>query len=372
MARPKLLLADGSATMQRVIELTFADEDVQVVTVGDGAEAMARIPIERPDIVLADIGMTKHSGYEVAAFVKSRPDLAHIPVILLAGAFEPVDEGRAAQSGCSGVLVKPFEPAHVIARVRNLVGGVRSTPAHQGIAGVQRPAARVAGPRHGELPARPDVGTIDIGDVESGAAAVRTGSAGPWRVEGPEGPADAGVSLDDYFDRLDETFAALDGGASNEAPDSRHARLPPALQEGPVMERELDWIDPQFRTSAPAPSREAGASEDDGPPTPTLADLLGETSAFPSLPIDLPLQDGPVVPPAAPPAAAPEVPGVIAGRIEDALVERVTARVLEQLSPGAGLAMPPIVARVVAEVAERLVREEIEGIRGKGMGGRAK
>ena len=71
-----------------------------MVAVGDGEQAIARIPIERPDIVLADIGMPKRSGYDVAAFVKGRPDLAHIPVLLLAGAFEPVDEARA-RSRCS-------------------------------------------------------------------------------------------------------------------------------------------------------------------------------------------------------------------------------------------------------------------------------
>ena len=69
----KLLLADDSVTIQRVVELTFSGEDVQVVTVGDGEQAIARIPIELPDIVLADIGMPKRSGYDVAAFVKGRP-----------------------------------------------------------------------------------------------------------------------------------------------------------------------------------------------------------------------------------------------------------------------------------------------------------
>src|SRR4029453_11954828 len=90
----KLLLADDSVTIQRVVELTFSGEDVQVITVGDGEQAIARIPIERPDIVLADIGMPKRSGYDVSAFVKNRPDLWHIPVLLLAGAFEPVDDAR--------------------------------------------------------------------------------------------------------------------------------------------------------------------------------------------------------------------------------------------------------------------------------------
>ncbi len=97
------------------------------MTVGDGEQAIARIPIERPDIVLADIGMPKRSGYDVAAFVKGRSDLSHIPVLLLAGAFEPVDETRARQVDCDGVLVKPFEPQQVIARVRELIESSRAT-----------------------------------------------------------------------------------------------------------------------------------------------------------------------------------------------------------------------------------------------------
>jgi len=53
----KLLLADDSVTIQRVIELTFSGENVDVLAVSDGEQAIARIAAERPDIVLADIGM---------------------------------------------------------------------------------------------------------------------------------------------------------------------------------------------------------------------------------------------------------------------------------------------------------------------------
>src|SRR3954468_2449492 len=94
----KLLLADDSVTIQRVIEMTFAGEDIQVLTVGDGEEAIARIPIEKPDIVLADIAMPKRSGYEVSAFVKGNAGLANTPVLLLAGAFEPVDDAKAKEA----------------------------------------------------------------------------------------------------------------------------------------------------------------------------------------------------------------------------------------------------------------------------------
>ena len=121
----KLLLADDSVTIQRVIELTFADEDVQVRAVGDGKKAIASIQCRSPDIVLADVGMPERDGYEVAAFIKGNPQLANIPVLLLTGAFEPIDETRARAVGCDGVLVKPFEPQMVINRVKDLLAGRR-------------------------------------------------------------------------------------------------------------------------------------------------------------------------------------------------------------------------------------------------------
>src|SRR5262245_15442131 len=99
-----LLLADDSVTIQRVIELTFADQDIHVVAVGDGDAAIATVEQTRPDIVLADIAMPGKTGYEVARFVKQSPHLKHIPVVLLTGAFEPLDQTRAKEAGCDGVL----------------------------------------------------------------------------------------------------------------------------------------------------------------------------------------------------------------------------------------------------------------------------
>ncbi len=62
------------------------------MAVGDGQQAIERVQADRPDIVLADVGMPERDGYEVAAFIKGDPQLAHIPVLLLTGAFEPIDE----------------------------------------------------------------------------------------------------------------------------------------------------------------------------------------------------------------------------------------------------------------------------------------
>jgi CheY-like chemotaxis protein len=79
----KLLLADDSVTVQRVIELTFADEGMHVIAVGDGRQAIERVESERPDIVLADVSMPELDGYAVAAHVKNAPHLSQIPVVLM-------------------------------------------------------------------------------------------------------------------------------------------------------------------------------------------------------------------------------------------------------------------------------------------------
>jgi CheY-like chemotaxis protein len=123
-----LLLADDSVTIQRVIELTFAHEDVRVVSVSDGRRAVQWMETEWPDIVLVDVEVPEMDGYAVCAHVKQSSRLHDVPVLLLAGAFEPVDEARAKSIGCDGVLVKPFEPQQLVSRVKGLLAG-RQAPA---------------------------------------------------------------------------------------------------------------------------------------------------------------------------------------------------------------------------------------------------
>jgi CheY-like chemotaxis protein len=117
----KILLADDSITIQKVIELTFSDEDFEVVTVGNGRLAVERVADVRPDVVLCDIIMPEKDGYEVCDYIKKNPSLSHIPVLLLTGAFEPFDQERANRVGCDGFLAKPFEPQTLIAKVKDLL-----------------------------------------------------------------------------------------------------------------------------------------------------------------------------------------------------------------------------------------------------------
>ncbi|MFN2404481.1 MAG: PleD family two-component system response regulator [Pyrinomonadaceae bacterium] len=125
LAGRKLLLADDSATIQKVIDLTFADEGVQVVSVGNGREAIDRLPEINPDVVLVDVFMPAPNGYEVCEYVKTNEQFKHIPVMLLVGSFEPFDEAEARRVGADDILTKPFQS---IRRLIDRVGALVSSP----------------------------------------------------------------------------------------------------------------------------------------------------------------------------------------------------------------------------------------------------
>jgi CheY-like chemotaxis protein len=122
-----ILLADDSVTIQKVVELTFLDEDFRVVAVGDGAEAIRQLPDAAPDVVIADVHMPGADGYEVAdAVQKNRPGT---PVLLLVGTFEVFDPDRASAAGASGHLKKPFDSQELLRRVKDLLSGAAPAPA---------------------------------------------------------------------------------------------------------------------------------------------------------------------------------------------------------------------------------------------------
>jgi len=121
-----ILLADDSVTIQKVVELTFLDEDFEVITLGDGSEAISRLETTAPDLVIADVHMPGADGYEVAAAARRlRPGT---PVLLLVGTFEVYDEERAAEAGASGHLKKPFDSQELLRRAQELIGAGTSRP----------------------------------------------------------------------------------------------------------------------------------------------------------------------------------------------------------------------------------------------------
>ena len=115
----RLLLADDSITIQKVVELVLAEEDFEIKSVGNGEDALNAVGSFNPDIVLADIDMPRMNGYQLCDKIKKNPNTAGVIVILLAGAFEPIDEDLAREVGADDSIVKPFESQELISKINS-------------------------------------------------------------------------------------------------------------------------------------------------------------------------------------------------------------------------------------------------------------
>lgn len=135
----RILLADDSHTIRKVVELTFADTDYQVVAVQNGDLALQKIRENRPDIILLDVIMPGKDGYDVCDLVKSDPNLSSIPVLLMAGSFEPYDKERALRVGSDGYLPKPFDSRSLVTRVKELLDAARQRTAPIAAAAAEEP-----------------------------------------------------------------------------------------------------------------------------------------------------------------------------------------------------------------------------------------
>jgi len=169
-----ILVADDNSNIQKMVGIALKDQGIEVVAVGNGEAAVRRIPDVHPDLVLADVFMPVKNGYEVCEFVKKDQRFSHIPVILLVGAFDPLDEHEAQRVGADGVLKKPFVPPEPLismvksALSRSAGGSGRPRP----IPMPKRPVARPGGaniPNVEATPATPagfETGTSEAGPTQ--------------------------------------------------------------------------------------------------------------------------------------------------------------------------------------------------------------
>jgi CheY-like chemotaxis protein len=117
-----VLVADDSLTIRKVVGMLFATEDFALTAVDNGLDAVAKARELRPDLVLADCMMPGKNGYEVCQDLKNDPSTSHIPVLLLAGNFEPFDAAKAQAVGANGHIPKPFDSTTFMDKVRASVG----------------------------------------------------------------------------------------------------------------------------------------------------------------------------------------------------------------------------------------------------------
>ncbi|MEE9522086.1 MAG: response regulator [candidate division NC10 bacterium] len=119
--KAQVLVADDSATIQKVVELTLSRAGVELIQARSGKEALQKARDLKPDLMLIDHSMPDQSGQELCAEVRQDPGLKDVPIILMAAALEPVDEAAIRGAGASDVVTKPFESQTLIDKVKQLL-----------------------------------------------------------------------------------------------------------------------------------------------------------------------------------------------------------------------------------------------------------
>ncbi len=316
----KILLADDSLTIQKVVELTLAGTDYELTCVSNGQKALETLRHLRPDLILADVVMPEKNGYEVCEAVKADPDTSGIPVLLLSGTFEPFDRDRADHVRADRVVSKPFDAPHLLDEIDSLLSP-DSGAAPRDSSSTRR--------RHDEASFLDDT-------IPTGAA---TRGSDDFELE---------VLTESFVPQAEEAPRPASGNASG---DSRAAGAEPAPSEGfaggPVFLAASE--SPSGREETPdrlsveeaAPESSPSASAGEGPGIEEIS--AEEAAAF---------FDGP----AGPVPQAPVSPPLVSDLTEEQ-IERIAALVVAKLSDRV---LREIVWEVVPEVAETVVKRRIE------------
>jgi CheY-like chemotaxis protein len=408
----RILLADDSVTIQKVIELTFMDEDYEVRAVSNGDEAVALLSSLNPDFVIADVHMPGANGYEVCRRAKQiRPDL---PVLLLVGTFEPFDEAQARAVGADSHLKKPFDSQELLQRVEELLAS--KAPAAATAAAPEATAPQAvpdwlaasaapdfaaapdlsAEPSWGQ-PAEPAWGNFELEPEPASPFAAPTAAATPAAQEpfdhepsfslepdpGFQVEAEPVFSLDadePSFGVREDVFGAPSELSLDETPQDRYVFDQEPAAEEPVAEEPaaaaagFNWtpepepfhfeppaapawapavpeplIEPQLQWSEPEPFAALEAEPFAATPEPE--------PAFPPGPTMAPVYEPePVYAAQASQEASHEASGNGHGRLSDDDVDRIARRVVELLGDRA---VRDVAWEVIPDMAEVIIRDRL-------------
>jgi CheY-like chemotaxis protein len=364
----RILLADDSVTIQKVIELTFMDGDYEVRAVGNGDEAIALLDSVDPEVVIADVHMPGANGYEVARRAKAlRRDR---PVLLLVGTFEPFDEAEARACGADRHLKKPFDSQELLQIVDDLLASgspALLAPAPPSLAEDPFPGLAPAAPLAtvpAAAPAPPAPPAPPANDPFGGFAFPAAPPVDPFPAfapppsqAAPAAPATPAAAAEPIF-----TFA------DDPPPGVEPAYLPPAEPVWSTFEVEEDAPLPPLSEAdlglriEPEPLFDLGA-EEVTPLAPAAEPSFEPVPAAPWTPAvfpEAPAAATPTAPTSAPavasaPAAAPAAPAADYA-LTDADVDRIARRVIELIGDRP---VRDVAWEVIPDLAEVVIRDRI-------------
>jgi len=120
-ARPLILVADDNADVLGLVKAVLERSGFDVVTVSDGAQALASVDQRKPDLAVLDITMPEIDGLEVLRRLRADVRTSGLPVVLLSAQAQEADVVRGFATGASAYLKKPFSPRELTERVAGLL-----------------------------------------------------------------------------------------------------------------------------------------------------------------------------------------------------------------------------------------------------------
>jgi len=341
-----LLLADDSVTIQKVVAIIFATEDYRITSVDNGEDALRRARETRPDIVLADAVMPRMNGYELCQAMKADPQLADVPVLILAGTFEPFDEARARAAHADGHISKPFESHALLARVRELVEGVTAEPPPQPYPRAPAPTQSPRVPPPGPPPGPPRR-AVPPPFAPPPRPALRAGVTIPSGAGARPGPLPVPGS------RVPGLHPPMPGVPRPSAGAVRPPPFPPAGSTARAAS-------PGPRPFAPAPPRNVAPVRPPPPPEPFgFAPPMAADDDWSDVSTgEIALRPPPQAPPQAPRREAPSAPAAPQAAVAPADGGEAALRLA--LSQASREVIERIAWEVVPQLAEVIIREHVE------------
>lgn len=121
---PKILIVDDEPHIRLLLEQTLEElenEGVELLTAGNGKEALETVKLEKPSLVFLDIMMPRMNGFDVCRAIKNDLGLIGVPVVLLTAKGQEFDRQKGNEAGADLYMTKPFDPDEVLAKAREIL-----------------------------------------------------------------------------------------------------------------------------------------------------------------------------------------------------------------------------------------------------------
>jgi two-component system alkaline phosphatase synthesis response regulator PhoP/two-component system response regulator VicR len=123
----KILAVDDERHIVRLVQINLQKEGYEVVTAGNGREALEKVASEKPDLIVMDVMMPEMDGFEALEKLKANPETAQIPIIMLTAKAQDADVFSGWQKGADLYLTKPFNPSELLTFVKRIFANQSST-----------------------------------------------------------------------------------------------------------------------------------------------------------------------------------------------------------------------------------------------------